>query len=330
MTHEVFETHQVRWWVWTVLLALAMSATQSVILIPFFLGLLFWIVRRVARVQRHTFSMLVGLIASILLLRIMFQMFFGIPVGNTILFRLPEIDILNVGLRIGGIFTLESLQTAAREAITLGGIIVALLASSMMIPVSSLVRRLPSGFSNVALVLSIALSFLPQLLKDVKRNLRANRWRGHSKPKLGVLATNLVNVVENALEKSIQLSASMWRRGLGSDNEWRSNSLGLFGTILFLSGYLIAFLFKFHVSLLLLGLLGLALVAYSLGTSVTRPITLSVADVNKSSFVVLSVALAVVGIWLTDTLSVEFLLFLVIASLSWLLVRANEVQIRHA
>ncbi len=330
MTHEVFETHQVRWWVWTVLLALAMSATQSVILIPFFLGLLFWIVRRVARVQRHTFSMLVGLIASILLLRIMFQMFFGIPVGNTILFSLPEIDILNVGLRIGGIFTLESLQTAAREAITLGGIIVALLASSMMIPVSSLVRRLPSGFSNVALVLSIALSFLPQLLKDVKRNLRANRWRGHSKPKLGVLATNLVNVVENALEKSIQLSASMWRRGLGSDNEQRSNSLGLFGTILFLSAYLIAFLFTFHVSLLLLGLLGLALVAYSLGTSVTRPITLSVADVNKSSFVVLSVALAVVGIWLTDTLSVEFLLFLVITSLSWLLVRANEVQIRHA
>lgn len=329
MKSAMSETHQIHWWVWTLLMALAVSASQHIGTVILLILLVLLAIKRVAVRQQHSFKLLIGLIGFLLLMRVIFQMFFGVPVGNQVIFTLPEIELLTSGLRIGGIFTLESLQTALSEALTLGGIIIALLASSMMIPVSSLLRRMPSGFSNISLVLSIALSFLPHLMKDVKRNMRANRWRGHSQRKLSVLALNLMVIVENALEKSIRLSASMWRRGLGSDHRLSTfDSLRTFGTLLFLVSVALSLVFTFHYSLVCLMIVGLSFICYSYRASIstlTFKLTLS-----SSQFALAGIALLVMGIWLTRSQSDEIILIVAISLMSLTLLARQEVNVQYA
>lgn len=329
MNTTLSETNQIYWWVWTLLIALAVSASQNFAVVLLLILLVLWAVRRVAVVKRYSFSMLIGMLATLLTMRILFQMFFGIPVGDQVMFQLPKIELMSIGLRIGGIFTFESLQTAVNEAVTLGGIIIALLASSMMIPVSSLLRRLPSGFSNIALVLTIALSFLPQLMKDVKRLLRANRWRGHSKRKLSVIALNLINIVENALEKSILVSASMWRRGLGSEtNDSKNDSIRLFGTILFLSSLSLAILFQVQYSLVILMAIGSVLILFSFRDSFLN--ARDTVTLTKGSLTLLGVAVFVAGIWQTHTESIELLFVCALALCTGVLLRSQGVSIAHA
>lgn len=319
------ETHQIHWWVWTLLMAVAVSASEHIGVVLLLTLLVLIAVERVAVRQRYSFTMLLGLIGFLLLVRITFQMFFGVPVGNQVLFTLPEIELFSLGLRLGGIFTLESLQTAVSEALTLGGIIIALLASSMMIPVSSLLRRLPSGFSNISLVLSIALSFLPQFIRDVKRNMRANRWRGHSQRKLSVLSLNLMIVVENALEKSIRLSASMWRRGLGSDRQSTSfDSLRTFGIFLFLASIGLSLLFTFHVALIYLMFVGILLIVFSYREALSN-VELRIMK-DMSMFALIGIALLVTGIWVTHSVNVEIILIAAIGFISFTFLQRPEVK----
>lgn len=329
MHFAMSQTRQLYWWVWTLLMALAVSATQHIGIVALHILLVLWAVKRVAVLHRYSLKLLIGLIGLLLLMRVMFQMFFGVPVGNHVLFKLPELELFSIGLRVGGIFTLESLQTAMSEALTLGGIIIALLASSMMIPVSTLLRRIPSGFSNISLVLSIALSFLPLFMKDVKRNLRANRWRGHSQRKLTVLAMNVMVIVENALEKSIRLSASMWRRGLGSDQRpSKFDSLRMFGTLLFLAAVGLSLLFAFHTTLVCLMIIGLSCILHSYRVDIAN-IRLK-RRMNGSIIALASVALSVVGIWLTSQTNVEIILTVAIALISITLLPRKEVNTFYA
>lgn len=329
MKSAMSETHQIHWWVWTLLMALAVSASQHIGTVILLILLVLLAIKRVAVRQQHSFNLLIGLIGFLLLMRVSFQLFFGVPVGHQVIFTLPEIELFTSGLRIGGIFTLESLQTALSEALTLGGIIIALLASSMMIPVSSLLRRMPSGFSNISLILSIALSFLPHLMKDVKRNMRANRWRGHSQRKLSVLALNLMVIVENALEKSIRLSASMWRRGLGSDHRLSTfDSLRTFGTLLFLVSVALSLVFTFHYSLVCLMIVGLSLICYSYRASIS---TLTVKlTLNSSQFALTGIALLVMGVWLTSSQGEEIILIVAISLMSLTLLARQEVNVQYA
>lgn len=330
MKREVLESNQIRWWIWSLLLALAISASQNAMLVICLILIVFAAMKTSAQVQRYSLSTLMRLLAALLILRITFQMFFGVPVGNNVIFKLPEINLFSGGLRVGGIFTLESLQTATNEAIVLGGIILALIASSMMIPVSSLLRRLPSGFSNIALVLSIALSFLPQLVNDVKRNVRANRWRGQSTPKISILALNFMNVIENALEKSIQVSASMWRRGLGSDTQTSTSSaVRLVGSIIFFCALLVTLIASSHTSLTLLMLLGASLVIYSY-----RPLSIHSnfrgIISSPSNLLMCAIGCLVAGIWLFNDATIEFTFICLIALLSGLMHRVREVRENHA
>ena len=330
MRRQVVESHQIRWWIWSLLLAIAMSASQNVLLVMCLMIIVFAAIKTSAQVKRYSLTTLMRLLAALLILRIAFQMFFGVPVGNHVLFKLPEIDLFSGGLRVGGIFTLESLQTATNEAIVLGGIILALIASSMMIPVSSLLRRLPPGFSNIALVLSIALSFLPQLINDVKRNLRANRWRGQSTSKISVLSLNFMNVIENSLEKSIQVSASMWRRGLGSDTQSSSSSgVRRVGSIIFFGALLVTLLTSSHTSLALLMFVGVSLVIYSYGHFSISALFKSVLS-DPSNLLMCAIGCLVAGIWVFNDAIIELTLICLIAVFSGLMLRHKEVREDYA
>jgi energy-coupling factor transporter transmembrane protein EcfT len=59
----------------------------------------------------------------------------------------------------------------------------------------------------------IAVTFIPNIFRDVARLQSAHRWRGNESNRFKVLATNIVSVCSSALDRSIALAGSMTTRG---------------------------------------------------------------------------------------------------------------------
>ena len=328
MSIEASQTRQFHWWVWMLCLAVAIGVSTSVLIQSLLIALVLIIAHFVATVRRNSFKVLTGLVVTILCLRIVFQMFFGVPVGNTVFFTLPEIDIFQLGVRVGGIFTLESLQAALSEGLRLAGIVIALLASSLVVPASTLLRKLPPQLSLVTIVLSISLAFLPNLLHDVRRNLRANRWRGHTKPKVMSVAMNFIVVVENALERSIHIAASMWRRGVSAESEHhQSSQIALFGILLMSVSLVFTLVFSSHYVLLILAGCGLFLLLVSLGQRRNNSDERRLEFWAPEHIVGISAVVSLtVGLILTNTVMMEILL---VAFLALTALVTIQVQVRH-
>jgi energy-coupling factor transport system permease protein len=67
---------------------------------------------------------------------------------------------------------------------------------------------------EIATAVSIAINLAPQLIESLQRVRRASSLRGRSKG-LGALAGTIVPVLEDTIDKSLSLAASMDSRGFG-------------------------------------------------------------------------------------------------------------------
>jgi energy-coupling factor transport system permease protein len=78
-----------------------------------------------------------------------------------------------------------------------------------------LLASLPPALYEVGTAVVIALSLFPQLAESVQRVRRARRLRGDPGKGVGALRRVVVPVLEDALERSLALAASMDARGYG-------------------------------------------------------------------------------------------------------------------
>ncbi|MGH3425377.1 MAG: CbiQ family ECF transporter T component, partial [Nocardioidaceae bacterium] len=78
-----------------------------------------------------------------------------------------------------------------------------------------LLKSMPSALYEVGAAVVVALSLFPQLAESVGRVRRARRLRGDRGKGVHALRSLVVPVLEDALDRSIQLAASMDARGYG-------------------------------------------------------------------------------------------------------------------
>lgn len=212
--------HPVAWWVWAVGCATAASRTTNPLLLLVLLGAVVWVV--VERRDRSAGNplpafLLIGV--AVLAMRLVMTVAFGNGVsGPTVLFTLPTPatpDWIG-GVRLGGPVTLEALAYASYGALQLVVILACLGAANALASPRRLLRYLPATLYDVGTAMVVALTFAPQMVADARRIRAARALRGHDGRGMREMARLARPVLEGALERGLDLAASMESRGYGT------------------------------------------------------------------------------------------------------------------
>jgi energy-coupling factor transport system permease protein len=131
--------------------------------------------------------------------------------GATPLIHLPEWVPL-----AGGPITLEALAFGATNGLVLTAIFGGFAVFNTVTPTHDLVRLTPRAFREAGVVASIALTFIPQTSRSLKRIREAQAVRGHQVRGLRDWLPIVVPLLVSGLERSMGLAEAMVARGYGA------------------------------------------------------------------------------------------------------------------
>ena len=211
--------HPAAWWGWAIGLAMAASRTTN----PLLLALVVAVAGYVVAARRELgaaspFGAFLRLGLFVITMRVLFQALLGSGVpGHTVLLTLPEVPLPagSSGVRLGGPVTLEGVLAAAYDGARLAAVLACIGAANALASPRRLLRYVPATLYEVGTALVVALTYAPQLVEDARRVRAARRLRGHAGRGPRELARLAVPVLDSALERSLDLAASMESRGYG-------------------------------------------------------------------------------------------------------------------
>lgn len=213
------DLHPVAWWVWALGLAAAATRTTN----PWLL-ILIVLVASVTVLSRRTdapwalsFRLYLALGAVVVAMRVFFRVLFGSGYGETVLVDLPVVPLPEwaAGITLLGPVTTESLLAGAYDGMRLATVIICVGAANSLADPRKLLASLPAALYEVGTAVVIAFSLFPQLAESVQRVRRARRLRGETGRGVRALRRIIVPVLEDALDRSVGLAASMDARGYG-------------------------------------------------------------------------------------------------------------------
>jgi energy-coupling factor transporter transmembrane protein EcfT len=150
-------------------------------------------------------------------IRMLIAVLIGVPMPGKTLFELPQITLpeLFVGIRVGGPVTTQRLLSGFDEAILLVALILIFATANSLSNPHSLLRILPRRFYGIGLAGVISSSVAPQAASGIERIRKARRLRGQKSHGLRSWRGVALPVLEDSLERSIDLAASLESRGYG-------------------------------------------------------------------------------------------------------------------
>jgi energy-coupling factor transport system permease protein len=205
--------HPVAWVVWTVSGAVAATMTRN----PLYLAILLGIVaihyyrlasQRNPRAQgwQAMLRLALGLACLVIPLNAL-----SVHAGSHVLFRLPSSWPL-----IGGSITLEAVVYGATTALGLLSLMMLFAAFNLSVDQAQILRLTPAFVYEAGLTVSIALTFVPQMLVSAREIREAQLMRGHRMRRVRDMLPLLLALLTTGLERSFQLAESMEARGYGN------------------------------------------------------------------------------------------------------------------
>lgn len=200
--------------------------------------------------------------------------------GRTVLFTLPARLPL-----LGGPVTLEALVFGMINGLVLVGFLAAFTVLYQALPTQALIRMIPRALFPVAVVISIAVAFVPTTLAQFQQIREAQMMRGHRVAGLRDWLPLFMPLLVGGLERAFQLAEAMTARGFGNlgaaaaaqeDSPAESDRLRLalaLGLAALLAGLLVLLFWQQQVvgwSLIALGGGGLLLALHRQGRRVAR------------------------------------------------------------
>lgn len=184
--------------------------------------------------------------------------------GEHILFEIPAWVPL-----FGGNATLEGLVYGAVNGLALTLIFAAFTLLNRVTAVHDLVRLAPKAFHESGVVLSIALTFMPQTTRSLQRIREAQALRGHRVRGLRDWLPIVVPLLVSGMERSLCLAEAMVARGYGSVADraqpLRTQLLLALGLVFTLGGWLgWTFYAEARTAALVLGLAGVLILVGTL------------------------------------------------------------------
>ncbi len=131
--------------------------------------------------------------------------------GQMVLFRLPQSWPI-----IGGPITLEAMIGGAVNGLALLTILIVFASFNAVVDHYQLLRATPAFLFQAGVIVSIAITFVPQMVLSAKEIRQAQRIRGHRFRGIRDLLPLVIPLLANALERAIQLAETMEARGFGS------------------------------------------------------------------------------------------------------------------
>lgn len=213
------QLHPGAWWCWALGLVAAASRTTNPLLLVLVLAVAGYVVaaRRSDAPWARSFVVFLKLGLVVLAIRFVAQTILGVGAGDTVLLTLPEADLPDwaAGVSLGGAVTLESTVAAFVEGLRLAAILACIGAANALANPKRLLAALPAALYEVGVAVVVALSFAPSLVASVHRIRAARRLRGRRDRGVRSLVSVGRPVLEDALERSLSLAASMDSRGYG-------------------------------------------------------------------------------------------------------------------
>lgn len=210
-------THPGAWWLWSLLLAVTASRTSNPLFLILLICVLALVVHRRERPGGRTFSFFLRIAALIVVIRVIAQLVLGGAWGDTVIATLPSITLpaWAAGLRLGGPVVLEVILAGFYDGLRLAAIILCIGAANALASPRRLLKSLPSALYEFGVSIVIALTFAPQLIRDIERVRTSRRLRGRATRGPRAFAGAALPVLHSALDQSIELAAAMDARGYG-------------------------------------------------------------------------------------------------------------------
>lgn len=211
--------HPICWWCWAGALAVVASRTTNMALLSLLLAVVAFTVAslRGDNPWARSFGALLRLGAVVLAIRLAVQVLFGDRVPGNTLFSLPSLALPHwaEGVSVGGPVTAQAVLGALAQGLQIAVILACFGAANSLASSFRLLRCVPAGLYEVAVAVTVAITFTPQVVLSVERVRDARRLRG--RPTTGFRGWRglAVPVLDGALERSVALAASMDARGFG-------------------------------------------------------------------------------------------------------------------
>ena len=204
--------HPITWVVWTTIAASAATLTRN----PLYLALLLGVVaiQYTTSSQRHPAAQgwraLLRISLGLALLVIPFNALSS-HAGSHVLFRLPARWPI-----VGGNITLEAVLWGATSALGLLVLIALFTTFNLQVNQAQILRLTPAFIYEAGLIISIALTFIPQMMISAREIREAQSIRGHRVRRVRDLLPVVMALLTTGLERSFQLAESMESRGFGN------------------------------------------------------------------------------------------------------------------
>jgi energy-coupling factor transport system permease protein len=238
--------HSLAWVVWTVSVTVAVTLTRNPLYISLVLGVV--AVNHAAvgknRPDASSWRALTRIAVGLALFAIPFNAL-GVHTGNYILFQLPSSWPV-----IGGNITLEAVIWGACSALSLTALMLLFATFNLAVSQAQILRLTPAFVYEAGLIVSIALTFFPQMLASAKEIREAQAIRGHRIRRVRDMLPFVMALLTTGLEHSFQLAESMEARGFGNvrslpqAHELWLQALTLLGLGGFLSGFFVLTYFE--------------------------------------------------------------------------------------
>jgi energy-coupling factor transport system permease protein len=150
------------------------------------------------------------LLRTVIALAFVIALFKGLSyhIGSTVIFTLP--DSLPV---LGGPITLEGLTAAGLDGLSILTVLAVFTAFSAGADYYAMLRSVPPFMHQVALVTSIAITFVPQTVTRFGEIREAQALRGHRVRSIGDLVPLVMPLLAGGMERSMNLAEAMEARG---------------------------------------------------------------------------------------------------------------------
>lgn len=211
--------HPMAWWAWAIGAAVAVSLVTNPLLVLLVVAIV-WIVvleRRTAAPWARSAGVYLWLALVVIGLRMFFQVVMGVNRSGQVLFTLPSLQLPGwaAGIRLGGEVTLDALLFTLYDSLRLAGILLCVGAANSLANPRRALRAVPPALYQLSVALVVALSVAPQLVESIQRVRRARRLRGGRATGWRAVREVVAPVLEDAIDRSLQLAAGMESRGYG-------------------------------------------------------------------------------------------------------------------
>lgn len=142
--------------------------------------------------------------------------------GETVIARLPAGWPL-----VGGPITLEAMVYGLETGLMLLALLSFFLAFNRIVPVNVLARLAPRAFQDLGVVLLIALTYVPETARNVRRIREAQAVRGHRLKSVWDWRPLMVPLLVGSLERAMMLAEAMVARGFGATRRRQQSARAL-------------------------------------------------------------------------------------------------------